>query len=98
MQIMTPVKTGFSTTLCIALLLAAPITQAVDLSSGDLDANLDVTVSVGGSYRVGSPSADLIGLANGGTAYSVNSDDGNLNYKKGWVSAPVLLMVIVALA
>jgi hypothetical protein len=40
---------------------------------------------------VGSPSADIIGIANGGTAYGVNADDGNLNYKKGWVSAPVLL-------
>ncbi|MFI5337056.1 MAG: DUF1302 domain-containing protein, partial [Opitutales bacterium] len=31
-------------------------------------------------------SSDLIGLANGGTAASVNGDNGDLNYKKGFVS------------
>jgi hypothetical protein len=63
----------------------------MDFSSGELSANLDITVSIGGTYRLDDPARDLIGLANGGTAYSVNADDGNLNYDKGWVSVPVLL-------
>ena len=91
MQITTPVKMGSVTIPCLALLLATPSVWAMDLSSGELSANLDVTVSVGGTYRLNDPAADQIGLANGGTAYSVNADDGNLNYDKGWVSVPVLL-------
>ena len=82
---------GSVTIPCLALLLATPSVWAMDLSSGELSANLDVTVSVGGTYRLNDPAADQIGLANGGTAYSVNADDGNLNYDKGWVSVPVLL-------
>ncbi len=91
MQTTTPVKTGSVLIPCLALLLASTSAQAIDLSSGELSGNLDITVSVGGTYRLDDPSADLIGIANGGTAYSVNADDGNLNYEKGWVSAPVLL-------
>ncbi|MEX0330076.1 MAG: DUF1302 domain-containing protein [Puniceicoccaceae bacterium] len=87
----TPVKSGSFWTLLLAFLSAAPVALGLDFSNGDLSGNLDVTISVGGSYRLDDPSLDLIGLANGGTAYSVNSDDGNLNYKKGWYSAPVLL-------
>ena len=91
MQMTTPVKSGSLLTLLIAFLSAAPMALGLDFSNGDLEGNLDVTISVGGSYRLDDPSLDLIGLANGGTAYSVNADDGNLNYKKGWYSAPVLL-------
>ena len=87
----TPVNSGSVFIPVLALLSAIPSAIAMDFSSGDLNANLDVTVSVGGTYRLDDPSADLIGLANGGTAYGVNADDGNLNYAKGWVSVPVLV-------
>jgi hypothetical protein len=63
----------------------------MDFSAGDLDARLDMTLSFGGSYRLSDPDPDLYGLANGGHQFSVNGDDGNLNYDKGWVSAPVIL-------
>ncbi len=69
---------------------SAATVSAFDFQVGDVDARLDLTVSVGGMYRVKSPQPDLIGLASGGTQFSVNADDGNLNYSKGWVSVPVL--------
>jgi hypothetical protein len=33
------------------------------------------------------PDSDIVGTANGGSAYSVNADDGNLNYDTGIVSS-----------
>ncbi len=68
--------TGF----IIGLLQAA---DAVSFSSGDLEGSIDTTVSAGMQYRLDSPSPDLIGIANGGTALSTNYDDGNLNYGEG---------------
>ncbi len=60
--------------------------HAVDLSSGNYRLNLDTTISWGARYRVEDPNLALIGLPSGGTAYSVNGDDGNLNFDKGLVS------------
>lgn len=91
MQTTTPARAGSFLVPCVALLLATSSVYALDFSSGDLSANLDMTVSIGGTYRLNDPSSDLIGIANGGTAYGVNADDGNLNYEKGWVSVPVLV-------
>ena len=41
------------------------------------------TLSYGLGFRLGDPDQRLIGLAAGGTAFSVNGDDGNQNYEKG---------------
>ncbi|MCD4748031.1 MAG: DUF1302 domain-containing protein, partial [Thermoanaerobaculales bacterium] len=60
--------------------------HAIDLSSGDFTLNLDTTISWGARYRVEDPSLALIALTSGGTAYSVNGDDGNLNFDTGLVS------------
>lgn len=77
--------------LCAMLsLVVIPSAYAVDFSVGDLDANLDLTLTLGGSYRLEDPSPALYGLANGGQQYSVNADNGNLNYKKGWYSIPLI--------
>ncbi len=72
------------------LVTAVPMADALTFSAGEVDARLDLTLSVGGTYRLVSPQRDLYGLANGGLQYSVNADDGTLNYGKGWVSAPLL--------
>ena len=40
----------------------------------------DNTLTYGLSYRIGDQDPSIIGLANGGEAFSVNGDDGNLNY------------------
>jgi hypothetical protein len=41
------------------------------------------TLTYGLGFRVADPDKSIIGLAAGGTAFSVNGDDGNQNYKKG---------------
>lgn len=45
--------------------------------------NWDNTITYGAGVRLSDPDKRLIGLAAGGSAFSVNGDDGNLNYKKG---------------
>jgi len=50
---------------------------------------LDSTVSIGGSYRLDDPHPSLYGLPKGGLQYSVNADEGNLNYEEGWSSLAV---------
>lgn len=64
------------------LLLVTPA-QAVDLSGSGYQLNLDTTLSWGLNARVTPRDLALIGLPSGGTAYSVNGDDGNLNFDKG---------------
>ncbi|MBN2468504.1 MAG: DUF1302 domain-containing protein [Deltaproteobacteria bacterium] len=60
--------------------------ESFQFQSGEVQGSLDTTVSYGASWRVQSRDSDLIGIANGGNAFSVNSDDGNLNYDRGLVS------------
>ena len=60
--------------------------QAFEFSSGEMTGSLDTTISYGARWRVQDRDERIIGIANGGTAYSVNGDDGNLNYKKGLIS------------
>ena len=69
-----------------SLVVFATPGQAVDLSSGDYTLNLDTTISWGARYRVSDRDMRLVGLPSGGTAYSVNGDDGNLNFDTGIVS------------
>ena len=59
---------------------------AAQFEKGQFSLDLDTTVSYGATWRVDDPDARLIGLANGGRAFSVNGDDGNLNYDTGVVS------------
>jgi hypothetical protein len=46
----------------------------------------DNTVTYGVTFRMDDPDQDIIGLANGGSAFSVNGDNGNLNYETGIAS------------
>ena len=61
--------------------------QAVEFDYGDVYGSFDTTVSYGQSHRVQSRASELIGIANGGSAFSVNGDDGNLNYDSGLISS-----------
>jgi hypothetical protein len=63
--------------------------HAVSFSEGRWKGSFDTTFSFGAMYRMADPGADFFGTANGGRAMSVNADDGNLNYRKGWVSSLV---------
>jgi hypothetical protein len=77
----------------MVLLLAAPPADAIDLSGKKFRLNLDTTISMGVSYRTADRDQRLIGLANGGEAFSVNGDDGNLNYDTGIYSSAVKAIV-----
>lgn len=61
------------------LLLASPA-AGIQFDAGEMTGSLDTTISYGLSWRVSDRDDNLIGLANGGNAFSVNGDDGNLNY------------------
>lgn len=52
-------------------------------SDGQVSGRLDTNVTLGTAVRVGKRDPDIIGLANGGRAASVNVDDGNLNFGRG---------------
>ncbi|HDH15490.1 MAG TPA: DUF1302 family protein, partial [Gammaproteobacteria bacterium] len=71
--------------IAVTALTASPA-QAFTFSSGDLQGSLDTTISYGARWRVQDRDQSIIGKANGGTANSVNGDDGNLNYDKGLVA------------
>lgn len=77
---------------------------AVQFEAGDFAGSFDNTISYGTTWRVQGRDRDLLGLASttlpngtvppgglGGRAFSVNGDDGNLNYDKGLVSNVVKL-------
>ena len=69
-------------TAAIAMMAAGPA-AAFQFEIGPVKGNLDNTVSYGALWRAQGQSDQLIGIANGGTARTVNADDGNLNYKSG---------------
>ena len=71
--------------------MLAPASRAFQFSNGDLTGSFDSTISFGALYRLSNPSADYYGTTNSfhgiaGLQNSVNTDDGNLNYGKGFVS------------
>ncbi|HNC23958.1 MAG TPA: DUF1302 domain-containing protein [Opitutaceae bacterium] len=75
----------------LAGLLLAPVAHALHFGSGEVTGSFDSTLSFGAMYRLNDPSPDYYGTTNSfagvaGRQNSVNSDDGNLNYGKGWVS------------
>ncbi len=77
--------------LALGFALAAPPSFAIQFSNGELKGSFDSTLSFGGLYRLKDPNPDFYGTSNtfggvAGTQNSVNTDDGNLNYGKGWVS------------
>ncbi len=70
----------------VALALAGPkpaLAFEFTSESGEVTGSFDTTLSLGGLWRMQSREKSLISIANGGTSRDPNSDDGNLNYKKG---------------
>ena len=64
--------------------------MAVELpgSAAGITGYFDTTVSVGAAIRTQGRKDNLIAVSNGGSAWSINEDDGNLNYDTGdFVSA-----------
>ena len=71
------------------LLVASGAARATDFTLGGWQGSFDSTVSIGMLDRLQDANPDLIGRANGGRAPSTNQDNGDLNYGKGVVSAPL---------
>ncbi len=89
MSEITVVRTGRSVAalalaLALTLVFTAPA-EAIDLSgsSGKYSLNLDTTLSWGGRYRLEERDPSIISHFSGGTAWSGNGDDGNLNFDDG---------------
>ena len=81
---------GFPATCRLALSAAAALAvtaAAVEFENGVVEGSLDTTLSYGASIRTSDPSADYIGIANGGNRYSVNGDDASLHYDSGLFSS-----------
>ncbi len=75
-------RLGILLTALLATLMATPV-AAFQFNLGSAQGSLDSTLSYGLSWRVADRDKDIIGLQEGGNAYSHNFDDGNLNYDKG---------------
>ena len=54
-----------------------------DLLSGRVSGHFDTTTSMGMAWRVADRDQSIIGTTNGGTSFSLNGDDANLNFDKG---------------
>ena len=72
--------------------------NAADLSMGQFRFLVDTTLSWGARWRLDDRDLRIIGLPEGGTAYSVNGDDGNLNFDTGLASNAVKATVDIDLA
>jgi hypothetical protein len=72
-------------TCCVPILAAALASpaSALDFTYGEITGSFDSTYSIGGALRTESRDPRLIGVVNGGSAFSINSDDGDLNFDKG---------------
>ncbi|UUY09327.1 DUF1302 domain-containing protein [Pseudomonas sp. J452] len=68
--------------LAIALAAVAPA-QAASFNIGEIEGQLDSSLSVGASWSMRSADPELIGTANGGSGFTQTGDDGRLNFKKG---------------
>ncbi|HCL3894352.1 TPA: DUF1302 family protein, partial [Pseudomonas aeruginosa] len=56
--------------------------QALNFDVGAIQGSFDSTLSVGASWALRDPDRDFVGVGNGGTASTLSSDDGRLNFKK----------------
>ncbi len=66
----------------LASAIAAPA-FAVNFNIGEIEGQLDSSLSVGASWSMRDADKNLIGKNNGGKGLSQTSDDGHLNFKKG---------------
>ncbi len=73
-------------TITLIFFLLPGSTWGIEINQGELRGSFDTTLSYGLAARVQGRDQRIIGIANGGTAYGVNADDGNLNYDTGIIS------------
>lgn len=85
-----PSNCGLLAPAALATLLSISDAHALGFDKGELFASLDTTLSYGLSVRVSDRDEDIVGLANGGKGFSVNVDDGNLNYDEGDIFSNII--------
>ena len=73
-------RLGVVLPVLLTMLWGTPVAAFQFEFDNGVQGSFDSTISYGMSWRVSERDKDIIGTANGGTAYSVNGDDGNLNY------------------
>ena len=81
----------------LGTLSTAPV-EAADLSIGECRFLFDTTLSYGLRYRLDDQDQRIIGLPAGGSAFSVNGDDGNQNFDTGISSNAVKATIDIDLA
>lgn len=83
-------RLGLAAILVACLVLPTTPAFGIDLAEGkDFKLNLNTTLNWGTAYRVEDRDLSIISPFEGGTAWSVNGDDGNLNFDKGLFSNAV---------
>ncbi|NNG04601.1 MAG: DUF1302 domain-containing protein [Inquilinus sp.] len=85
-------RTGVSLIALGTAALAATSAAAFEFDFGELSGSFDTTITAGASFRVEERDLALIGIVNqvdgvNGTRFSINGDDGDLNYDKGLISS-----------
>jgi hypothetical protein len=78
-----PLRRVLLLTAAALLPLAGGTASAFEFDHDGITGSFDTTVTVGALFRVEGRDPALVGRANGGTANSVNGDNGDLNYDKG---------------
>ena len=85
-------RSGIAVAVAAFLFLSGAVSMyGFVFALGDVNGSFDTTFSVGSLYRLQNPDDALYGLTNTfngvpGKAYSVNGDDGDLNYHRGIAS------------
>lgn len=80
---------GLPALLALSCLLVIGDVYALDWEFEGVSVRFDTTLSQGITVRTEEPDPEIIGIANGGTAFSVNHDDGTLNYADGKIAQNV---------
>lgn len=85
---------NFRTTIALAISLAWPAVQAMELATDnpDVKIRLDFTPKYSAAYRLSNPSAALTRFDVAGDPNVANEDDGDHNFKKGLISSRVDLL------
>jgi hypothetical protein len=81
---MNPRRNRFALALlCAGSLMGAGPATALQFDWNGVSAALNNTLSAGAAWRLEDRAPDLVGIANGGSAFYVNADDGNLAFDQG---------------
>ncbi|HEX4871564.1 MAG TPA: DUF1302 domain-containing protein [Nevskiaceae bacterium] len=68
--------------LALASSFASPLAQAISFETQGFNVQIDTKLSIGAALRMENRDPALVGISNGGDAYSTNGDDGNILYDK----------------